>query len=86
MLLASLGGSSTFTYTAQADCKLVLNCSGSAGTIATSGTLVNGVRVCAMIGAFEIFAQTQEIYLGAGQSVTITTEATASCCVSAYWG
>jgi hypothetical protein len=77
--IAALGPSSSVAYTPASSAKLALTC---ASTASGAGVKVNGAYVFYNGSNNYQTSLATDIFVGAGQTVTITTDATAACNVS----
>lgn len=87
-LIGTLSGSSTFTYTSPATCKLLIT-AGVAGS--NNSITLNGISFMNFVAASgtgvamtDNFVSCQTIYLTAGQQITLGTSTSAYVILSAY--
>ena len=81
-LIASIGASITYTYTAINNCKLLIS---STCAVANAGVTLNNVYIYYNAGAAstQAFFQTP-IYIAANQTITIVTSSNGYCTISGY--
>lgn len=81
-LIASLGASTSYSYTAPANCKLFIN---SCATGSSQSVTVNGTYIFVTVTGFPTQTFNQiPFYLAAGQQILIVTSAQAYATITSY--